>query len=417
MNNAAGSPIKIKRFSGYEVFMIAILAILQFTVILDFMVLSPLGAILLEKLQIRTSQFGLVVSSYAFSAGASGILAAGFADRFDRKKMLLFFYSGFIGGTYLCALAPTYELLLVARIITGLFGGVISSVSLAIISDIFKLEVRGRVMGFVQMGFAASQVLGIPVGLTLANHYGWHAPFWMIALFGTLLGILIYFKMQPVDTHLLVKNEKNAFQHLFHTVTHTHYPLAFLATTLLATGGFMLMPFGSAFTIHNMGLSMEQLPVLYGVTGIFTIMMGPLIGRLSDQIGKYKTFCIGSVITIIMVFIYTRLGITSLPIAILINIILFMGILSRSVSSSALSTAVPEPQDRGAFMSINAAVQQISGGIAAAVAGLIVVQSGSGRILHYDTVGYVVIGSVIISAILLYSINKYVHEKHQPNKT
>jgi hypothetical protein len=173
LNNT--EPVKEKIFSRYQVFMIAILAILQFTIVLDFMVLSPLGALLLEKLNINTSQFGWVVSAYAFSAGASGLLAAGFADKFDRKKLLLFFYTGFIIGTFLCALAPNYHMLLVARIVTGIFGGVIGSVSFAIITDLFKMEVRGRVMGFVQMAFAASQVLGLPIGLLLANRFGWHA--------------------------------------------------------------------------------------------------------------------------------------------------------------------------------------------------------------------------------------------------
>ncbi|MCB0631928.1 MAG: MFS transporter, partial [Lewinella sp.] len=144
------------------------------------MVLSPLSAILLDEMHITTAQFGLVVSAYAFSAGASGLMAAGFADRFDRKKLLLFFYTGFIVGTFLCGIAPTYHLLLAARIVTGLFGGVIGSIIYAIITDLFELKVRGRVMGFVQMAFASSQVLGIPLGLYLANLWNWHAPFLLI---------------------------------------------------------------------------------------------------------------------------------------------------------------------------------------------------------------------------------------------
>ena len=210
-----------KVFTSYQVFVIAVISLLQFTVILDFMVLSPLGAILIDTLHITPSQFGLVVSAYAFSAGAAGLLTAGFADKFDRKKMLLFFYTGFIIGTLLCAVAPTYQLLLYARIITGIFGGVIGSISLAIITDLFKMEVRGRVMGFVQMSFAASQVLGLPIGLLLANHFGWHAPFWMIAGAGTILGIVIMLKLKPVDQHLHLKVEHNAFQHLLKKLTRT----------------------------------------------------------------------------------------------------------------------------------------------------------------------------------------------------
>src|SRR3954470_937528 len=201
---------KERIFTPYQAFVVAVLSILQFTVILDFMVLSPLGAILLPTLKITTSQFGLVVSAYAFSAGASGLLAAGFADKFDRKKLLLFFYVGFLAGTAFCAWAPTYELLLAARIVTGIFGGVIGSVSFAIITDIFKFEVRGRVMGFVQMAFAASQILGLPIGLLLANKFGWHAPFWMIVIFGVFVGLLIMFKMKPIDEHLKLKLDRNA---------------------------------------------------------------------------------------------------------------------------------------------------------------------------------------------------------------
>ena len=213
------------------------------------MVLSPLGAILIPSLKITTSQFGLVVSAYAFSAGASGLLAAGFADQFDRKKFLLFFYIGFLIGTLFCAIAPTYELLLAARIVTGIFGGVIGSVSFAIITDLFKLEVRGRVMGFVQIAFAASQVLGLPIGLLLANRFEWHAPFWMIVIFGVVLGIVILIYMKPVTQHLAAdKKNQNAYMHLYSNLSNKFYIRAYLSTILLATGGFMLMPFGSAFS-------------------------------------------------------------------------------------------------------------------------------------------------------------------------
>ncbi|MFN8245911.1 MAG: MFS transporter [Ferruginibacter sp.] len=398
-------------FTRYQVFIISILTILQFTVVLDFMVLSPLGAILLDELHIEPSRFGLVVSAYAFSAGISGILAAGFADKFDRKKLLLFFYCGFIAGTVLCAIAPSYHFLLIARIITGLFGGVLSSINLAIITDLFRAEVRGRVMGFIQMGFAASQIMGIPVGLVLANHFGWHAPFWMIVGLGIPIGIALFFYMQPVSSHLAYRSEKHPFLHLAQTVTRKNYLLAFSATTLLATGGFMLMPFSSAFAIHNIGLTMEQLPVVYSVTGLFSIMLGPAIGKFSDIYGRYRTFLIGSVITTLMVFVYTNLGVTPIHLVIIINIFLFMGILSRGISSTALNTSVPELQDRGAFMSVNAAVQQISGGISAFIAGLIVFQEPQGYIRHYQTLGYVVIGSIVLSAYLTHRIHRYVQGK------
>ena len=400
-----------KVFTRYDIFIIAILAILQFTIVLDFMVLSPLGAQLLVELNITTVQFGWVVSAYAFSAGASGLLAAGFADKFDRKKLLLFFYVGFVVGTFLCGIAPDYKFLLMARIVTGIFGGVIGSVSFAIITDLFKMEVRGRVMGFVQMAFAASQVMGLPVGLYFANKWGWHSPFIMIVGISIIIGIAIIVYMKPINEHLKIKSDRNALQHLGKTISNTTYLKAFAATILLATGGFMLMPFGSAFSINNLGITMEQLPLLYMITGIFSIGIGPLAGKLSDKIGKYKMFVVGSVISIVMVVIYCNLSITPLWIVILINVVLFAGIMARIIPSTALLTAIPDPQDRGAFMGINSSIQQISGGVAAAAAGLIVVQTESGRLERYDILGYVVVGAMLITMVMIYGLNQLVIKK------
>ncbi|MBS1652392.1 MAG: MFS transporter [Bacteroidetes bacterium] len=404
---------KTTTFSRYQIFVIAILAILQFTIILDFMVLSPLGAILLKELNITPKQFGLVVSAYAFSAGASGLLTAGFADKYDRKKLLMFFYVGFILGTVLCAIAPTYQFLLIARIVTGIFGGVIGSISFAIITDIFKMEVRGRVMGFVQMAFAASQILGLPIGLLLANNYGWHSTFWMIVVFGVIIGLLILFYLKPINEHLKLQTKINPIQHLIKTISNTSYLKGFLATVLMATGGFMLMPFGSAFSTNNLQLKMEDLPILYGVTGLFSILFGPITGKLADKFGKFPIFIFGSVITIAMVLIYTHLGASPLWFVILLNVILFIGISARMISASALLTAVPKIEDRGAFMSINSSVQQISGGIASAVAGMIVVQEANGNLQHYDTLGYVVACSIIFAAFMFYFLNKMIKQKQQ----
>src|ERR1700690_4093704 len=215
---ATGAPVRIK-FSRYEKVVIGILGFLQFTVILDFMIISPLGAIVMPSLHISPQQFGLAVSSHPLSAGVSGFLAAGFADRFDRKRLLLFFYFGFMLGTLLCGLATTYPLLLLARIVTGLFGGVIGSVVLAIATDLFPLEMRGRVMGVISTAFAASQVLGVPAGLFFANHWDWHAPFFAILAVAVPAGLVILVFMRPVVAHLALKQEHSPLKHLINTVT------------------------------------------------------------------------------------------------------------------------------------------------------------------------------------------------------
>lgn len=395
-------------FTKYQIFVVALLAFLQFTIVLDFMVISPLGVMVMEKLAITTTQFGLVVSAYAFSAFASGIFAAGFADRFDRKKMLLVFYSGFVLGTALCGIAPNYYALLAARIVTGIFGGVIGSISFAIVADLFPLAVRGRVMGFIMTAFAASQVLGIPFSLYLANHYGWRLPFLAIAGVAAMVGLVIVLRLRPIDGHLGGPVEKNAFVHLVHTVYQPRYLVGFSATMLLATGGFMLMPFGSAFTVHNMGIPIEQLPMIYMITGLVSIVAGPVMGRLSDAFGKYRLFFLGSSLAIVMVLYYTSLGITPLWMVIAVSCVLFIAINARMISAQAMITAVPALRDRGAFMSVNQAMQQLAGGIASIVAGMIVVQTPDGALDGYHELGYVVSVAIAITMALMYRVHRLV---------
>lgn len=401
----------LQKFDKYQIFIIAILAITVFTVVLDFMVLSPLSAQLLRLLNISTGQFGLVVSVYAFSAGASGLLAAGFADKYDRKKMLMFFYAGFIVGTLMCGLANTYHLLLIARVVTGIFGGVISSISFAIITDLFPIEKRGRVMGFVQLSFAVSQVLGIPVGLYLAHIYDWHAPFMAIVILSVLVLFAIWKWMQPVNKHVGLYKEKNAFVHLYHTTINKDYLKGFTATALLSLGGFMLMPFSAAFLVYNIHISEAQLPLVFMFTGISTMIAGPLIGKFADQYGKFKLFMYGTIIAIIMVIVYTNMNVIPLYQVILINCVLFIGITARMISGSALMTAVPEPQDRGAFMGINSSIQQISGGIASLFAGLIVVQANDLSIQNFDYLGYVVILTMVICLWMIYRVHMHIKSK------
>lgn len=393
-------------FTAYQKLVIALLAFLQFTIVLDFMIMSPLGAVLMPALDMTPAQFGLVVSAYAFSAGASGFLAAGFADRYDRKKLLVFFYFGFLLGTLLCGIAPNYWFLLFARIVTGIFGGVIGSIVLAITTDLFPFEKRGQVMGYVQTAFAASQIFGIPFSLYLTNLWGWHMPFMLIVLIGLLAAFVIIFKLRPVDEHLKYKRDSSAFVHLFKTVQNTDYLQAFATTALMSLGGFMLMPFTSAFTVNNVGIGLDKLPMIYLVTGIAAIFVGPLVGRAADHFGKFRVFVVGAIFTIITVIIYTNLGITPLPLVILINIVLFASIFSRMIPSQALISSIPEPQNRGSFMAVNSSLQQLSGGLASIVAGLIVSQAADGKIIHFDYLGYLLSFTVMISIYLMYAISK-----------
>jgi predicted MFS family arabinose efflux permease len=399
-------------FTRYQKIVIFILAMTQFTVILDFMIMSPLGDMLMKSLDLKPAAFGVAVSAYAFSAGISGLLTAGFADKFDRKKLLIFFYTGFIIGTVFCGLANTYPLLLAARIITGLFGGVIGSISMAIIADLFALQQRGRVMGFVQLGFGASQVLGIPIGIYIANAWGWESPFLMTAGLAIIIAVVILVQLKPVTQHLLVQHDKSALKHLWHTVAKRDYRIGFAATAVLSIGGFMMMPFGSAFAVNNLGITNAQLPVLFMTSGISSLIIMPLIGRLSDKVSKFKLFAIATVWLMIICILYTNLSTTPFYLVLTFNVLMMMGMLSRMVPSSALTSAVPDMADRGAFMSINASLQQIAGGVAAAVAGMIVVQKTKFSPLeHYDIVGYVVVAISALSIFLLYRVSQIIAKK------
>lgn len=402
------------KFSKYQVLVIMLLALTQFTVVLDFMVMSPLGDMLMKSMSLTTSQFGFAVSAYAFSAGISGLLTAGFADRFDRKKLLLFFYVGFIAGTLFCGLASTYFMLIFARIVTGVFGGVIGSISMAIMADLFPLQQRGRAMGYIQMGFGASQVLGIPIGLFIANHWGWQSPFFMIVGLASLIWLITMLKLKPITKHLEFKSEKTAIKHLWHTIRQRNYRIGFLMTSLLSLGGFMMMPWGSAFAVNNLYVTYEQLPVLFMVSGVASLIIMPLIGKLSDKIDKVKIFTVAAIWTMVMIVIYTNLTPVPFAIVMLMNILMMIGIMSRIVPAMALVSALPKMQDRGAFMSINSSLQQIAGGIAAGVGGMIVVQkTKTSPLQHYDTLGYVIVVIIFANIFMMYRVSNVIKKQNQ----
>jgi predicted MFS family arabinose efflux permease len=404
-------------FSSYQKFVVLILALTQFSVILDFMVMSPLGDMLMKSMNLTTSQFGLAVSAYAISAGLSGLLTAGFADRYDRKKLFLFFYTGFIIGTFFCGLSLTYWQLIAARIFTGIFGGVIGSIAMAIITDLFDIHHRGRVMGFIQMGFGASQVLGIPISLYIANHWGWQSPFIMVGLLGLLIAVLIGVRLLPVTKHLELQQDKSAFKHLWHTISKRNYRFAFLTTALLSLGGYMMMPFGSAFAINNLKITNDQLPLLFMISGIGSLVIMPVIGKVSDKIDKFKVFAFATIWMCIMVVLYTNRDASPLWIVITLNILMMAGVMSRMIPSSALISSVPALSDRGAFMSINASLQQITGGVAAAFAGLIVVQKDKlSPLQHYNTLGYIIIAISLLSMYMLFRISAIDKDKMKEEK-
>jgi predicted MFS family arabinose efflux permease len=282
---------------------------------------------------------------------------------------------------------------------------------MAIATDLFPLQMRGRVMGFLGTAFSAAQVLGLPAGLFFATHWDWHAAFWAIISVAAPAGLIIALFMKPVAEHLTLRQERSPLAHLFHTLGEPRYRLAFILTMLLPTGGYMLMPFGTAYMVNNLGISFAALPTIYLITGAFTVFVGPLVGKAADSFGKFNTFLFGSTLTIVMVAIWTNLPSAGLVTVVVVNVLMFIGIFSRMIPSQALVSAIPEVTKRGAFNSISASLQQFAGGISSAAAGAILVALPGGRLGHYNRLGFVVMGVALVSATLMYFVHKQVPEK------
>lgn len=386
------------------------LTILQFSVVLSFAVISPLGDMMMKDLDIDTAQFGLLISGYAFGACISGVFAASFADKYDRKSFLLFFYAGYLIGLFLCGFADSYYLLLVARTTTGIFGGVINSIALAIVADTFLLNQRGRVMGYIQMAFAVSQIIGIPVGLVIANQWGWNSTFIVIGIVSIFIGLFILFKMRPIKSHLNApKKNNNPLQHMLSILTKRRYFAGFALITLVSLGGSMIMPFSASFLINNVHIGQSELPIFYLASGIASIFIMIYVGKLSDEYPKRLVFFFGAIMTIIMILIFTNLGPQPIWLVIIINILLLTGINGRLIPAMALNTAVPVLEDRGGYMSLCSAVQQFANGFGALLSGLIILQpTKTSPLENFNIVGLVVCVAAIICIFLIKQVAKQV---------
>ncbi|HVF97069.1 MAG TPA: MFS transporter [Flavisolibacter sp.] len=391
------------RFTAYHKLVIVIVALMQFSIVLDFLIMAPLGNILIKDMRLSTAQFGTAVSVYAFSAGASGLLVAGFADRYPRKSLLLFAFTGFTAGTLLCGLVNSYPLLLLARTVAGIFGGSVFAMVGTVVADVFPFEQRGRVMGFVQLSFATCQVIGLPTGVFLSSLYGWHAPFFAITVLCVCIGLLIWKGLRPLNK----PQEENAppFRHLFNTAKQTAYRLPYVTTLLISLPGYMFMPFAAQYLVGNIGISQEGLGTVYLVVGICSAVVLPFIGLLCDRLGKWQTFVCGSVLACCMMAIYVNFNLPPLWTVALLTAVMYTGLLGRNVPSTALMTAVPSATDRGAFMSINSAMQQIGGGVSSVAAGYILTRRGE-QVVHFETVGYICIVAMAICSFTVYRIYK-----------
>lgn len=412
----------LNRFSKSEALLVLLLACIQFTHIVDFMILMPLGPQITRLLSISQQQFSYLVSSYTLAAGLSGFASSFFVDFFDRKKILIIFFIGFTIGTFACGLVDSYYAFLSVRCLTGVFGGVLSSIILSIVSDNFEYQRRGLAVGTVMGAFALASVFGVPFGLYIANHFQWQAPFMVLGSICILILILISIFIPKQNLHLIKGQIRDPFQTLKMIFKSQNQRLALVLIFFLVMGQFSVIPFISMSFVFNAKLPETSLPLIYLFGGLCSLIAAPIVGRLSDIYTKTKVFSISVLISIIPVYLITNLGPSSTVTILTISSFFFIVMSGRMVPAMALITSTAPTNKRAGFLSIVSAVQQLSAAIAAWIAGQIMSMSTSetallaeggnltsiGKSLDltsrpldtYHLVGYVAIVASIITFVL-----------------
>ena len=396
MGLAGESELEVGTNKGRERAVLLTLATVQFTSIVDFMVIMPLGPQLMRTLGITPAQFGLIVSSYTISAGIAGVLASTLVDRFGRKSAFLSLYVGFLVGTLFCGVATSYAMLLAARVFTGAFGGVLGGMAMAIIGDVFPDARRGRATGVLMSSFSLASVFGVPFGLFLGTKFDWHAPFLMLVLLGLPVLFSGLWVLPPLRDHL-AKGRVATWDRLVETYTHPNHLRAFALVTTLMLGTFMVVPFISPYFVSNVGLTEAQLPWIYVGGGICSLISSPLIGRWADFWGKLKVYRIIAPASALIMLIITTLPRVGLPLAVASVSVLMVTNSGRMIAAMAMINASVEPRLRGGFMSAYSSVQHVASGLGAFLAGLILVE-GPDRTLHnYGWVGVLGMASTLLS--------------------
>jgi MFS transporter, DHA1 family, inner membrane transport protein len=384
-----------------------LLASINFTHILDFMVMMPLGNLLMPYFKITPQQFSVIVASYSISAFVSGLVGMFYVDGFDRKKVLLFGYIGFVFGTLCCAVAPTHQLLLISRIVAGLFGGLIGAQVLSIVSDGFCYEQRGQAMGFLFTAFSAASVVGVPLSLFLANKFSWHAPFYFISAVGVFIIIAVSKILQPMTSHLQAVREKPI--DIFKTVLISKVNItAFALSAVLMLGHFIIIPFLNPYMQYNIGFNEWQRNLVYIVGGIVTVFTAPFAGKLADKYGKLKVFTAFALLSVIPIFLIANMPAIHYYLILAITGSWFMLSSSRNIPAQAIISNIVAPQYRGSFQSFNSCISQGFVGLSSLLAGLIVTKNTNGTLNNYTTLGYISIAIILLSIGIAFLLNKQV---------
>lgn len=388
------------------------MALLNFTHILDFMIMMPLGNILMPKWSLTTSQFAIIVSSYSLAAFVSSFCAIFFADKFDRKKVLLFGYSGFLIGTFACAFAFGTYSMIVARTFTGLFGGLISAQILSIVADVIPYERRGRAMGMLMGGFALASVIGVPFGLYLANTYNWHYPFLVVASFGLLLLPFLFRYVPNVNAHLANPTKlKDRISNFYAIFSNSTQITALAFSFLLITGHFIIVPLINPYLVYNVGVPQAYTPLIYLVGGLCSLVSAQIIGKLADSYGKRNVFVWAALISILFVVLITNMPHWQLFVVLGVFGFWFSSSTGRTVPGQAMITQAVTGQTRGSFMSLNSCVQSLGTGFAALLSGWITYSDAKFAIHNYNYLGYISVSLILLCVLISFRLERKLQQK------
>lgn len=383
-----------------------LLAGINFTHIMDFMIMMPLGPQFKRIFGIGPEMWSAVISSYTFAAAISGIAAIFFLDFFDRRKALIFLYAGFIISTVLIGFANSIEMLLAARALTGLFGGIIGALVLAIVGDVVPNHDRGKAIGIVMTGFSAAASLGVPLGLFLGTKFGWHFSFFMIAGFSTILFGFVLKLVPSIDSHRKEKGTrlKSSLTALKYVLRDSNQLRAFGFTLLIVFGQFSIIPFISPYMVSNVGFEEIELTYIYLLGGSLTVFSSPLFGRLADRLGRLRTFLILMLISLIPIYAITHMTPQPIWYVLIFSGMFFVFASGRMVPASAMIIGTAHPNYRGTFMSLRSSLLSLGQGIAAFCAGLIMVERPDGSFGNFAIVGYIGIATSVLSYLVLRKI-------------
>jgi predicted MFS family arabinose efflux permease len=396
-----------------ERWLLLTLAGIQFTHILDFMIMMPLGPQFREIFNITDAQFGVLVSAYTLAAGVSGLAASTYVDRFDRKRLLLTMYGLFALATLACGLAPTYEFLMGARLAAGLFGGVLSALSQTIVADVVPFERRGRAMAVVMSAFSFSTVAGVPLGLVLANHLGWHATFVAIALLSGVLVVVAIFTMPPLRAHLEAAQGRSAWSGIRQVLADANHLRAFAFSLAMMSAGFVAIPYITLYMRANVGLAADDIPYIYLVGGAATLVSARWVGRLSDRRGKVAVFSALALALGVPLMALTLMPAWPLPVVLAVSTLLFVVMSGRMIPGMAIVASAANPALRGTFMALNSATQSTAMGIAAFVGGQLISRGENGAVLGYWHAGLV---GVVCSLLSIWLAHRLVLHGATPHR-